>query len=125
MTSMTNYLIEPLAPLVFRSGKPFGSQASAADVIFPLPSAAAGLIRATSINQKQVNIDEHTVGDVANQSYQQVLSIKSTGLIWQDLMNHYSTLRYWYPNLLMLCILRQRKTVIKRVTRLQKCNWFS
>lgn len=79
MTSMTNYLIEPLAPLVFRSGKPFGSQASAADVIFPLPSAAAGLIRATSINQKQANMDEHSVEDVANQSYQQVLSIKSTG----------------------------------------------
>ena len=79
MTSMTNYIIEPLAPLVFRSGKPFGSQASAADVIFPLPSAAAGLIRATSINQKQASMDEHSVADVANQSYQQVLSIKSTG----------------------------------------------
>lgn len=79
MTSMTNYLIEPLAPLVFRSGKPFGSQASAADVIFPLPSAAAGLIRATSINQKQANLDEHSVKDVANQSYQQILSIKATG----------------------------------------------
>lgn len=79
MTLMTNYLIEPLAPLVFRSGKPFGSQASAADVIFPLPSAAAGLIRATSINQKQVSIDEHSVENIANQSYQQILSIKATG----------------------------------------------
>lgn len=79
MTSMTNYIIEPLAPLVFRSGKPFGSQASAADVIFPLPSAAAGLIRATSINQKQASMDEHSVETVDDQSYQQILSIKSTG----------------------------------------------
>lgn len=79
MTSMTNYLIEPLTPLVFRSGKPFGSQASAADVIFPLPSAAAGLIRTTSINQKQVSIDEHAIKEVANQLYQQVLSIKAKG----------------------------------------------
>jgi CRISPR-associated protein Cmr3 len=79
MTLTTNYLIEPLAPLVFRSGKPFGSQASAADVIFPMPSAAAGLIRATCINQKQAKIDEHSVEAVDDQSYQQVLSIKSTG----------------------------------------------
>ena len=79
MTLTTNYLIEPLAPLVFRSGKPFGSQASAADVIFPMPSAAAGLIRATSINQKQAKIDEHSVETVDDQSYQQILSIKSTG----------------------------------------------
>lgn len=79
MTLTTNYLIEPLAPLVFRSGKPFGSQASAAEVIFPMPSAAAGLIRATCINQKQAKIDEHSVEAVDDQSYQQVLSIKSTG----------------------------------------------
>lgn len=79
MTLTTNYLIEPLAPLVFRSGKPFGSQASAADVIFPMPSAAAGLIRATSINQKKADIDEHSVEDVTNQPYQQILAIKSTG----------------------------------------------
>lgn len=79
MTLTTNYLIEPLAPLVFRSGKPFGSQASAADVIFPMPSAAAGLIRATSINQKKADIDEHSVEDVTYQPYQQILAIKSTG----------------------------------------------
>jgi CRISPR-associated protein Cmr3 len=29
------YLIESLAPLVFRSGKPFGSVASAQDATFP------------------------------------------------------------------------------------------
>ena len=79
MTALTNYLIEPLAPLVFRSGKPFGSQAAASDVIFPLPSAAAGLIRATSIQQNQVSMNEHCVEAQNNPSYQKILSIQSTG----------------------------------------------
>lgn len=42
---MQAYLFESLAPLVFRSGRPFGSQADANDVSFPLPSTAAGVIR--------------------------------------------------------------------------------
>lgn len=83
MSVTTNYLIEPLAPLVFRSGKPFGSQSSANDVIFPLPSAAAGLIRATSISQKQIVMDEHQVksNDQALQddSYRNVLAIEAKG----------------------------------------------
>lgn len=83
MSVTTNYLIEPLAPLVFRSGKPFGSQSSANDVIFPLPSAAAGLVRATSISQKQIAMNEHQVkgSDQALQddSYKKVLSIKTRG----------------------------------------------
>ena len=54
---MSSYLIESLAPLVFRSGKPFGSQASAQDVFFPLPSAAAGLVRYLYLSQKCENIE--------------------------------------------------------------------
>ncbi len=54
---MNSYLIESLAPLVFRSGKPFGSQSSAQDVIFPLPSAGAGLVRALAIGQGQLTSD--------------------------------------------------------------------
>lgn len=49
---MNAYLIESLAPLVFRAGKPFGSQASAQDAIFPLPSTGAGLIRYLAVAQK-------------------------------------------------------------------------
>lgn len=79
MTLINSYLIEPLAPLVFRSGKPFGSQASASDVIFPLPSAAAGLIRATGISQNKLNMDEHQINDVQDQSYQKVLEVQTTG----------------------------------------------
>lgn len=45
MTQWQSYFIDALAPLVFRSGKPFGSQMGIGDVSFPLPSSAAGLIR--------------------------------------------------------------------------------
>lgn len=72
------YLIESIAPLVFRSGKPFGAQASGQDIIFPLPSAAAGLIRALTIEQ--------TVGHYKNyekklkdEDYQKILSIRTQG----------------------------------------------
>lgn len=72
------YLIESIAPLVFRSGKPFGSQASGQDIIFPLPSASAGLIRALTIEQ--------TVGQYKNyekklkdEDYQKLLSIRTQG----------------------------------------------
>lgn len=47
------YFIESLAPLVFRSGKPFGAQAYQDDATFPLPSSAAGLIRALKLEQNQ------------------------------------------------------------------------
>lgn len=51
---MNAYLIESLAPLVFRAGKPFGSQASAQDATFPLPSTGAGLIRYLALSQGKV-----------------------------------------------------------------------
>lgn len=46
-----DYLIEALAPLVFRSGKPFGSQAGADGAAFPLPSSLAGLVRTLYADQ--------------------------------------------------------------------------
>ncbi len=42
---MNSYFLDALAPLVFRSGKPFGAQSDTDDIQFPLPSAAAGLVR--------------------------------------------------------------------------------
>lgn len=76
---MNGYLIESLAPLVFRSGKPFGSQASAQDVIFPLPSAGAGLVRYLHLSQ---NTDGKAFdwGKDKHEDYQkQVLSIAAKG----------------------------------------------
>lgn len=46
------YLINPLSSLVFRSGKPFGAQSDTDDIIFPLPSAAAGLVRTVFARQQ-------------------------------------------------------------------------
>lgn len=77
---MKSYLIESLAPLVFRSGKPFGSQASAQDVSFPLPSAGAGLVRYLSLsqtdNKEVLNLTKEKFDDP---NYQAVLSIHSQG----------------------------------------------
>lgn len=43
--SMNTYLIEPKAPLVIRSGRPFDGQAGADDSCFPPPSTLAGTLR--------------------------------------------------------------------------------
>ena len=51
--TMHTYLIEPLAPLVFRSGKPFAGQTGADGGNFPLPSSAAGLLRTLAADQKK------------------------------------------------------------------------
>jgi len=45
ISNWTAYHIEPLQPLVFRSGRPFGSSAQSDGANFPLPSSAAGLLR--------------------------------------------------------------------------------
>lgn len=50
-----DYLIEALAPLVFRSGKPFGTQAGADGAAFPLPSSLAGLLRTLHADQHQLD----------------------------------------------------------------------
>lgn len=79
---MNSYLIESLAPLVFRSGKPFGSISSAQDVIFPLPSAAAGLVRALAIGQGQLSMDNKRLNARTMQTdaqYKKVLSTPSQG----------------------------------------------
>lgn len=76
---MHSYLIHSLAPLVFRSGKPFTAQASAKDVNFPLPSAGAGLIRSLSIAQGKSNLDKNRC-DLKDKDYQALLNIKSCGV---------------------------------------------
>lgn len=72
------YLIESLAPLVFRSGKPFGSIASAQDAAFPLPSAAAGLVRAITIEQNTGAYAKYE-NKQQDADYQKLLSIQSQG----------------------------------------------
>ena len=52
MMQSQSYLIDSLAPLVFRSGRPFGSQVGNEDVNFPMPSSAAGLVRTQYLQQQ-------------------------------------------------------------------------
>ena len=52
MMQSQSYLIDSLAPLVFRSGRPFGSQVGQEDVNFPMPSRAAGLVRTQYLQQQ-------------------------------------------------------------------------
>lgn len=72
------YLIESLAPLVFRSGKPFGSVASAQNATFPLPSATAGMIRAMQIEQHAGQYQDYQ-GLLNHEDYQKILGIQSQG----------------------------------------------
>ncbi|MFZ4538550.1 type III-B CRISPR module-associated Cmr3 family protein [Propionivibrio sp.] len=53
-----DYLIEALAPLVFRSGKPFGAQAGVDGAAFPLPSSLAGLLRTLYADQQKAEFSE-------------------------------------------------------------------
>lgn len=69
-TQWQTYLITPKAPLVFRTARPFGASSSKTDITFPLPSSAAGLMRAQLIendvfkltdidaSQKQLNLSD-------------------------------------------------------------------
>lgn len=52
--TQTWYLIEPAAPLVFRSGKPFGA-GSRDGANFPWPSAMAGLLRTQVMDARGLN----------------------------------------------------------------------
>lgn len=75
---MNSYLLESLAPLVFRTGKPFGNLASAQDVIFPLPSSVAGLVRALKIEQSQGKLQDYAA-KLKDEEYQQLLKIQAIG----------------------------------------------
>lgn len=80
MSKLNSYFIESLAPLVFRSGKPFGSVSGIQDVVFPLPSAGAGLIRALAIGQNKLDFAQNRVVNEQDGAYQKVLSLRSQGV---------------------------------------------
>nr|UOP04600.1 type III-B CRISPR module-associated protein Cmr3 [Conchiformibius kuhniae] len=70
---MRNYWIDALSPLVFRSGKPFGAQSDTHDIAFPLPSAAAGLVRTCVMRQNGWH-------DLSNEQSAQLNRIAAHGL---------------------------------------------
>lgn len=71
---MNAYLIQSLAPLVFRTAKPFCSQASAQELAFPLPSTSAGLIRYLALSQGKVDKDFY------DKKYEDLLKIGCYGV---------------------------------------------
>ncbi len=56
MKPLLSYFIQPLSPLVFRSGKPFGSHVSVADINFPPPSTGAGMLRTQYMLQNEFTL---------------------------------------------------------------------
>ncbi|MDA8137830.1 MAG: hypothetical protein M0036_04180 [Desulfobacteraceae bacterium] len=52
---MHTYLLTPLAPLVLRTGKPFGETGGSESFPFPLPSTVAGAMRTTCADQQALN----------------------------------------------------------------------
>lgn len=64
MKQIQCYLIRPLSPLVFRTGKPFGSQSDASDILFPLPSSGAGLVRTQTLLQADLPLTEGSHGSL-------------------------------------------------------------
>lgn len=85
------YLIDSLAPLVFRSGRPFGSQADINDVSFPMPSSAAGLMR-TQYLQQNGGLQGDVVGNdrarLSPEQQQQLQNIHSRGPFLVRIQDH-------------------------------------
>ncbi|WP_201634006.1 type III-B CRISPR module-associated Cmr3 family protein [Psychrobacter immobilis] len=82
MKSMNYYIIDALAPLVFRSGKPFGAQAAASDANIPLPSSSAGLMRSQYMRTHQIALSENgeqNRGTLKKKDYEKLLDIATFG----------------------------------------------
>lgn len=82
MKSMNYYIIDALAPLVFRSGKPFGAQAMASDANIPLPSSSAGLMRSQHMQIQQIGLTEtgeQNRGTLKKEDYEKLLNIATFG----------------------------------------------
>lgn len=75
------YLIRPLSPLVFRSAKPFGSLSDASDIIFPLPSSGAGLLRTQTLLQNHYELVPNSGGSltVTEEDQKKLLEIGHKG----------------------------------------------
>lgn len=87
---MNSYFLDALAPLVFRSGKPFGAQSDTDDIQFPLPSAAAGLVRTQVMWQSGCDWDSKAQGNRAKLSDAQVdklrqIAVQGAFLAKQDI----------------------------------------
>ena len=118
---MNSYFLDALAPLVFRSGKPFGSQSDTDDVQFPLPSAAAGLVRTQIMRQSGCDWDSKTQGNRAKLSDVQVdelrqIAVQGAFLAKQDISDDLKILLPKPTNALYLKNKETDQTELVRLT---------
>lgn len=83
------YVIEPKAPLVFRSGKPFGS-GSRDGANFPWPSSLAGLLRTQVMDVQGLNPKSNA------EHLQQLLALEAAGPFLAE-MNQGKLADIWFP----------------------------
>jgi CRISPR-associated protein Cmr3 len=70
---MKTYQIEPMAPLVFRSGRPFG-EGSRDGANFPWPSSVAGMLRTASMDRQEWQAD-----GLSDEQQTELLKLAATG----------------------------------------------
>lgn len=117
---MNSYFLDALAPLVFRSGKPFGAQSDTDDIQFPLPSAAAGLVRTQIMGQSGCNWDSKSQGNQAKLSDAQVdelrqIAVQGAFLAKQDISDD---LRILLPKPANALYLKNKETDKTELVRL-------
>lgn len=117
---MNSYFLDALAPLVFRSGKPFGAQSDTDDIQFPLPSAAAGLVRTQIMGQSGCDWDSKTQGNRAKLSDAQVdelrqIAVQGAFLAKQDISDD---LRILLPKPANALYLKNKETDKTELVRL-------
>ncbi|MBF1294158.1 MAG: type III-B CRISPR module-associated protein Cmr3 [Neisseria sp.] len=117
---MNSYFLDALAPLVFRSGKPFGAQSDTDDIQFPLPSAAAGLVRTQIMWQSGCDWDSKTQGNRAKLSDAQVdelrqIAVQGAFLAKQDISDD---LRILLPKPANALYLKNKETDKTELVRL-------
>lgn len=117
---MNSYFLDALAPLVFRSGKPFGAQSDTDDIQFPLPSSAAGLVRTQIMWQSGCDWDSKTQGNRAKLSDAQVdelrqIAVQGAFLAKQDISDD---LRILLPKPANALYLKNKETDKTELVRL-------
>ena len=118
---MNSYFLDALAPLVFRSGKPFGAQSDTDDIQFPLPSASAGLVRTQVMWQSGCDWDSKTQGNRAKLSDVQVdelrqIAVQGAFLAKQDISDDLKILLPKPTNALYLKNKETDQTELVRLT---------
>lgn len=87
--SKHSYLIRPLSPLVFGNGKPFDAQSEASDIVFPLPSSAAGLLRSQYLQQNKLSLSQAEKHfKLSDEDHAKLQSMKQVGPFLAELLDN-------------------------------------